>query len=149
MKKKLSPIAAENLDENDFKTFVQDLELMLSGFKQVELYTLMGTGKSSFNNRIYGREPISKTFLDNFYVKLKPLILGRRAGKSAYEIKAELVDAETEKVSFVGESPQDPSLLEIYKLLTSIQASNQRIEKALKIDPPGGESSGESIPQGN
>jgi hypothetical protein len=122
---------------------------MLSGFKQVELYTLMGTGKSSFNNRIYGREPISKTFLDNFYVKLKPLILGRRAGKSAYEIKAELVDAETEKVSFVGESSQDPSLLEIYKLLTSIQASNQRIEKALKIDPPGGESSGESIPQGN
>lgn len=147
--KKLSPVPAENLDPKDFEQFVKDLELLLSGFKQVELYTLMGIEKSNFNKRKSGREPVSKTFLNNFYQKLAPFIAGRRAGRSAYEIKRELADIETDKANFVEDPRQEPSLVDIYKLLTSIQASNERIEKALKIDPAGGESSGESIPQGN
>ena len=38
---------------------------------------------------------------------------------------------------------------EMMKRLDALEESNRRIEKALKIDSKGGESSGESIPQGN
>jgi hypothetical protein len=144
--KNFSPIAAENIDSKDFELFVKDFELLLSGFKQKELYTLMGTDKSYLSKRKSGAEPVTKTFLAIFYERLERYIDGRRAGKSAYEIKAELAIEASNKANIVEDPPHDPSLLDIWRLLKSIQASNGRIEQAIKTEQKGRESSEESIP---
>jgi transcriptional regulator with XRE-family HTH domain len=81
----ISPIAAKNIEPEQFDLFKSDLASLLRLVTQDELGKRMGINKSNVNKYVRGHLPVTRTFLKKFYA-----VWGNRikAGDNQQEMSA-------------------------------------------------------------